>query len=46
MECDVGELPGHVNKYDLGSSDKNMESIFGPNRWLWFLPIQTTDTVI
>lgn len=30
------------NPFNLRSARKNFEQVFGPNPWLWFLPIHTT----
>jgi hypothetical protein len=28
--------------YNKGSKMNNVESIFGKNKWLWFVPVNTT----
>ena len=37
----IGEAKVEKNPFDVGS-DRNFEQVFGPNEWLWFLPLFTT----
>jgi hypothetical protein len=39
---EYGYLGGQANPYDLGSSRKNIESVFGPDWRYWAIPVHST----
>ncbi|KAI6189710.1 Palmitoyltransferase [Aphelenchoides bicaudatus] len=44
LAVETGHTAVTTNKYDLGSRYKNVEAIFGEQKWHWFLPLHTAES--